>query len=126
MHAIACMVSVRTHSHIYVPPDGNPLCKFLDPPLQLTKDLMGKSTDATVIFEDNQSAISMAKNPQFHGRAKHIDIKYHFIREQVKNGTVRLKYCKREEMIADMLTKGLCSEKFAKLREMTGVKMMAT
>jgi len=91
---------------------------------QLTKDLMGESTDATVIFEDNQSAISMAKNPQFHGRAKHIDIKYHFIQEQVKNGTVQLEYCKSEEMIADMLTKGLCTEKFTKLREMTGVKML--
>ena len=41
---------------------------------------------ATVIFENNQAAICMAENPQLHGRAKHIDIKYHFIREQVNSG----------------------------------------
>ena len=89
---------------------------------QLTTDLMGESTSPIVIFEVNQSAISMAKNPQFHGCAKHIDIKYHFIREQVKNGTVELKYCRSEEMIADILMKGLCLKKFARLQEMAGVK----
>lgn len=39
--------------------------------------------EATTIHEDNQSAITMTKNPQFHGRSKHIGIKYHFIRDQV-------------------------------------------
>ena len=50
---------------------------------QLACDLKNGPTEATVIFEDNQSTISMAQNPQFHGKAKHIGIKYHFIREQV-------------------------------------------
>ena len=58
---------------------------------QLTSDLKSESTEATVIFEDNQSAICMAQNPQFHGRAKHIGIKNHFIREQVYSGTVELR-----------------------------------
>ena len=44
----------------------------------------------------------MAKNPQFHGRSKHIASKYHFIQEQVLNGKVELKYCKTDEMIADL------------------------
>jgi len=57
-----------------------------------------------MIFEDNQSAICMDKNPQFHGRTKHIELKYHFIRKQIKSGTVELKYCPTENMIADMLT----------------------
>ena len=47
-----------------------------------------KPNGATIIFEDNQAAICMAQNPQLHGRAKHIDIKYHFIREQVNSGAV--------------------------------------
>ncbi len=64
---------------------------------QLTTDLRNAPTGATVILEDNQSAICMAKNPQFHGRAKHIGIKYHFIREQVNSGTVELKCCPTEE-----------------------------
>ena len=73
------------------------------------------------IFEDNQSTIAMTKNPQFHGRAKHIDIKFHFIREQVTAKTVELKYCRSSDMIADMMTKGLCKGQFAKLRSMSGI-----
>ena len=59
----------------------------------------------------------MARNPQFHGRAKHIDIKHHFVREQVSNGTIELKYCSTHEMVADMLTKGLAQQQFCVLRE---------
>ena len=73
---------------------------------QLTTELGSDSTEAITIFEDNQAAISMSKNPQYHGRAKHISIKYHFIREQVNDGRVMLKYCPTQDMIADMLTKG--------------------
>ena len=52
----------------------------------------------TTILEDNQSSIAMARNPQFHGRAKHIDIKHHFIRERVSDGLIELKYCPTNEM----------------------------
>lgn len=74
-----------------------------------------------IVYEDNQSAICMTKNPQFHGRSKHIAIKYHFIRDETKQGTIDVRYCRSNDMIADMLTKGLCAEQFMKLREMTGV-----
>ena len=77
-----------------------------------------------MIFEDNQAAISMAKNPQFHGRSKHIAIKYHFIRDHVSSGSVELKYCYTKEMVADMLTKGLYRDQFEKLRWMAGVREM--
>ena len=63
----------------------------------------------------------MTKNPQFHGRAKHIDIKHHFIREQVSQGNVKLEYCPTTEMTADILTKGLSRESFDKLCEKSGV-----
>ena len=89
---------------------------------QLLTDLENKPTDATHINKDNQAAIHMAKNPQFHGRAKHIDIKYHFVREQVAKAIVKACYCKSEEMIADMLTKGLNRARFERLRKMTGVQ----
>ena len=46
---------------------------------RLTSELGSPLKQAITIYEDNQSAIAMTKNPQFHGRAKHIDIKYHFI-----------------------------------------------
>ena len=65
---------------------------------------------------------NMTKNPQYHGRAKHISIKYHFVRERVENGVVILKYCPSENMLADMFTKGLNRDRFCKLREMIGVQ----
>ena len=74
---------------------------------QLTTELKSPPETVTTIFEDNQSAIDMTKNPQFHGRAKHIAIKYHFIREQVQNGTIKLKYCPTSQMLGDVFTKGL-------------------
>ncbi len=90
---------------------------------QLIAELTNSSvTEApTLIYEDNQSAIAMTKNPQFHGRAKHIDIKNHFIREQVAKGTITLVYCPTLEMVADILTKGLSREPFCKLRAKSGV-----
>ena len=88
---------------------------------QLTAELGNPPEAATTIYEDNQSAISMTKNPQFHGKAKHIAIKYHFIREQVSNGIIQLQYCPTREMTADIFTKGLSCERFCKLRNMAGV-----
>ena len=89
---------------------------------ELYRQLDPKQKGPTVIYEDNQSTIAMSKNPQFHGRAKHIGIKFHFIREQVSSKKVELKYRQTDEMIADILTKGLGPKKFMKLREMMGIK----
>ena len=89
---------------------------------QLLTDMRSDPVGATVILEDNQSAISMTKNPQYHGRAKHIDIKYHFVHDLLERETIQLKYCCSEDMIADILTKGLPREQFTKLRELSGVR----
>jgi len=84
---------------------------------QLEDELGSPSEGPTLIFEDNQSTIAMAKNSQFHGHAKHIDIHHHFIREQVELGTIKLDYCPTIDMTADMMTKGLNREQHCKLRE---------
>ena len=68
------------------------------------------------------SAISLAKNPQYHGRAKHNDIKHHYIRQRVQDGDIKLEFCRSQVMIPDILTKGLSFYQFAKLREMAGLK----
>ena len=47
-----------------------------------------KNDDVVKIYEDNQSSIALAKNPEFHKRTKHIDIRYHFVREKVTDGQV--------------------------------------
>ncbi|KAG2758423.1 hypothetical protein Pcac1_g29444 [Phytophthora cactorum] len=54
----------------------------------------------------NQSCIKMTKNPVNHGRAKHIDIKYHHIRDEVKRGEVKLEYCETSLMLADIHDEG--------------------
>ena len=83
----------------------------------LVKGLTCSEMPPTIIHEDNQSAIAIAKNPQFHGRTKHIEIKYHFVRELVENGTINLHYCPTTDMLADLLTKGLPAAQHNKLRD---------
>ena len=82
---------------------------------QLLIDLRNPPCEPTRILEDNQQAICLAKNPHFHGPTKHIGIKYLFIHKQVEKGTVKPQYCPKEEMVADMLTKGLHWDGFMKL-----------
>jgi hypothetical protein len=63
------------------------------------------------IMEDNQGAIALAHNPEYHARTKHIDVQYHFVRECVEMGKVKLVYCPTEEMVADALTKPLARDR---------------
>ena len=73
-------------------------------------------------MEDNQGAIALAKNPITHSRTKHIDIRYHYIRETVQRGAIDLQYCPTQEMCADLLTKALPKMQFEKLRQMLGIQ----
>uniref|UniRef100_A0AAV1TLF5 Integrase catalytic domain-containing protein n=1 Tax=Peronospora matthiolae TaxID=2874970 RepID=A0AAV1TLF5_9STRA len=75
-----------------------------------------------MIHEDNQSCIKMTKNPVNHGRAKHIDIKYHHIRDEVKRGEVKLKYCETAVMLADIMTKGLHGPRHKDLTTALGIR----
>lgn len=84
---------------------------------------MGFGDDyATQINSDNQSAQCLAKDSQFHARSKHIDIKYHHVREMVKNKFVEINYVPTENMIADILTKNLCKVKHMKFTCMLGMQ----
>ena len=66
---------------------------------QLSSDLLNRNIRETTIFEDNQSAICLAKSQQVHRRTKHIEIKYHFIRDLAEAGRIKLTYCAPEDMI---------------------------
>ena len=89
---------------------------------RLLQDLQDKQEDATTLFCDNMSAIAMSKNPVFHARSKHIELKYHFIRELVENEDINLEFCKTGEQLADVFTKPLPAEKFIFFRDMLGVQ----
>jgi hypothetical protein len=56
---------------------------------------------------DNQAAIKLAQDDNYHARTKHIDIRYHFIRDVVERKLIALEYCPTEDMTADILTKAL-------------------
>ena len=71
---------------------------------------------------DNQDAIALAKNPTHHARTKHIDIELHFIRDHVELGTIALKYCPTENMIADIMTKALARNRHARLVGLMGLE----
>ncbi|GFQ72694.1 retrovirus-related Pol polyprotein from transposon TNT 1-94 [Trichonephila clavata] len=70
---------------------------------------------------DNQSAIRLVKNPQFHNRTKHIDIRYKFIREQYESRQLNVINCSSEVQVADILTKPLAKDRFLKLKLMLGM-----
>ena len=73
---------------------------------RLLMDMNENSVDPMTIFEDNQSTITMTKNPQHHGQKN--------IRKMVTMNKIQLKYCKSHQMIADMLTKDIGKIQFAK------------
>jgi hypothetical protein len=77
-----------------------------------------------VIYCDNNSAIKLSKNPVLHGRSKHIDVRFHFLRDLTRDGVVELVYCNTQEQIADIMTKPLKLEAFLKLRDKLGMGMM--
>lgn len=70
----------------------------------------------TPIFEDNISCINIAKDPVYHKRSKHIDVKFHHIRENIEKKLINLQYIKTEQQQADILTKSLPKQKFQFLR----------
>jgi hypothetical protein len=90
---------------------------------RLLKDLQMCVEKPTILMEDNQGAICIAKNPVYHNRTKHIDIRFHYIREAVQNEVIKLEYCPTNDMIADLLTKPLPKGQFEKLREAMGLSI---
>ena len=63
--------------------------------------------EPTKVHEDNQGTIALSRNPKSHPRTKHIDIKFHYVREVIEKKKMELVYCPTEKMIADIMTKGL-------------------
>eukprot|EP00253_Pinus_taeda_P025819 PITA_25819 len=83
--------------------------------------LFGQSLRPSVIYYDNQSCIKLTGNPVFHERSKHIGIIYHFIRDYVQKGDVKLEYISIDEQVADILTKALPRGKHVYFRDKMGV-----
>ncbi|GJS95510.1 ribonuclease H-like domain, reverse transcriptase, RNA-dependent DNA polymerase [Tanacetum coccineum] len=89
---------------------------------RLLSKLTHSQEEKITIQVDNKSAIALMKNPVFHGRSKHIDTKYHFIRECVEREDIQVEFVSGEYQKADILTKALPKIRFLTMRQLIGLK----
>ena len=88
---------------------------------RLVRDL-GIIVETPTLHCDSQSAIMLAKNPVFHAKTKHIEVKFHFIRDMLEDKSLHLVKVHTDDNPADLLTKGLPPERFAHCRSLMGVE----
>ena len=88
----------------------------------LLSELTSIPRRTVTMFVDNNSAIALMKNPVFHGRSKHIDTRYHFIRECIERGQIVVKRVSTDEQKADLLTKPLAAGKLEVMKHLIGVR----
>ncbi len=86
-------------------------CRYLE---QLLESIDDYKYTQTVVYEDNQETVALARNPVSRQRCKHVDIKHHFIRSIVNKGKVTMVYCTTEEMVAGVMTKPVTRLKLKK------------
>jgi hypothetical protein len=79
--------------------------------------LFDHEMDSTITHWDNQSCVKLFENPVFHDKSKHIEIKYHYIRDMVQRKAVHVQYLTTHEQILDIFTKPLARTKFEYFRE---------
>lgn len=91
----------------------------------LLKELNVKCCEIMKLRVDNRSAIDLAKHPIAHGRSKHIEVKYHFLRDQVNKGNLALEYCRSEDQFADILTKAVKLRRLEEMKNKTGMLMLS-
>ena len=73
---------------------------------------LGTNQESVIIHKDNQGAIALASNAVVNQRSKHIDVRYHFVRDCVLAGEVQLNYLPTNDMVADLFTKPLAKVRF--------------
>lgn len=71
-----------------------------------------KADSPTVLKEDSQGAIELSRSPRFHNRTKHIDVAFHFIRERIASNEVKVVFYPSNDMLSDVMTKGLDRDRF--------------
>ncbi|CAL0327305.1 unnamed protein product [Lupinus luteus] len=81
---------------------------------------------STKVLCDNSSIIKLSKNHVLHGRSKHIDVRFHFLRDLIRDGVIELIHCTSKNQLADIMTKPLKLDTFLRLREKLGVCAVPT
>ena len=76
---------------------------------------------APVVYNDSQSAVALLKNPVHHNASKHIEVRYHFVRDCVISGKIGLEKISTTDNVADGMTKCLSADRFRSLQQQMGV-----
>jgi hypothetical protein len=85
------------------------------------RKLLAERLETTIIHCDNQSCLKLTYNPVFHDKSKHIEMKYHYIKDMVQKGAIKLQYIITDEQTTNILTKPLSFGKFVHFRDKLGV-----
>ena len=88
---------------------------------KLLVNLGQKQSSLIKLYYDNKSAIAIAQNPVQHGKTKHMNVKFHYIREAEKNSLVKLHYCSTDVQLVDIMTKALPKSRLELLRLKLGM-----
>ena len=89
---------------------------------RLLGELTGMEAHLPALMVHNQPAIALAKNPVLHDQSKHIDIKFHFLRNYVDGGQIIIEFIKTSRQLMDVLTKPLGRLRLTELKEMIGME----
>jgi tRNA(Phe) wybutosine-synthesizing methylase Tyw3 len=84
-------------------------------------EVQGSAMSTPLLRVDNKSAIVLIKNPVLHAQSKHIEVKYHLVRESAENGRFKMEFIRSEEQLGDILKKLLGRVKFLELRTKIGL-----
>jgi hypothetical protein len=85
-------------------------------------EIMNRELETPVLWVDNKSAISLVKNPVLNDRSRHIDTRFHLIRDYEANGQICVKFVSTEDQLGDLFTKSLSRIKFQDLSERVGLR----
>jgi hypothetical protein len=88
----------------------------------LFTELGYKFNSSSTLYIDNRSALSVAKNPEHHGRMKHLDLRFYWLRNEVEKGSITMVHLPTEEMPADIMTKALGRLKVGEMVDMLGLR----
>jgi hypothetical protein len=91
---------------------------------RLLTEIRDTKGSAPMLKVDNKSAISLIKNPVHHDRLKHIDVKFHVLREYESTGQIQVEFIRLDDQLGNILTKPLCKVKFEEMSSKIGLKFL--